>query len=217
MSKKVLVEDSVVMDHAAEVVEEGTGVTYQAEEVDSTLGDGGRLEDSRLEDSYEETGIVPFPMATPEPNLAMVTPSISLAMVTPAVNRKVRFNSGHNETHALTPQNQGQEEEEERTPFPGEGNGSNQTLEANGSNQSFAALKTSFAFLATPQAGRTGTPHAARVSGSQFKIHPALEILSNFGCNFSFGSRQPFEGRGNPSGFETIRRQSKGRVGEAVC
>ena len=29
----------------------------------------------------------------------------------------------------------------------------------------FAALKTSFAFLATPQAGRTGTPHAARISG----------------------------------------------------
>ena len=107
-----------------------TGVTCQTEEVDSTMEDG------RLEESYEETGIVP------------------LAMVTPAANRKVRFNSGHNETHAFTPQNQ-PEEEEEKTPV----------VEANGSNQSFAALKTSFAFLATPQAGRTGTPHMARVSG----------------------------------------------------
>merc|ERR1719397_1292225 len=115
-------------------------------------------------------------MTTPEPNLAMVSPSISLA-----VNRKVRFNSGHNETHALTPQNQGQEEEEERTPFPGEGNGSNQTLEANGSNQSFAALKTSFAFLATPQAGRTGTPHAARVSGNPLRAEATPVALRRLG------------------------------------
>ena len=105
----------------------GTKDQVKTEEINSTLEDG------RLEESFEETGIVP------------------LAMVTPAANRKVRFNSGHNETHALTPRNQ---EEPERTP-----------VEANESNQSFAALKTSFAFLATPQAGRSGTPHAARVSG----------------------------------------------------
>ena len=161
LPKKVLVEGPIVMDHAELVEVKDTGVTYHAEEeADATME-----EDSRLEESYEETGIVPFPMATPKSNLAMVTQSTNLAMATPAANRKVRFNSGHNETHALTPQNQGQEEEEERTPVSGEANGSNQTLEANGSNQSFAALKTSFAFLATPQAGRTGTPHAARVSG----------------------------------------------------
>ena len=105
----------------------GTKNQVKTEEINSTLEDG------RLEESFEETGIVP------------------LAMVTPAANRKVRFNSGHNETHALTPRNQ---EEPERTP-----------VEANESNQSFAALKTSFAFLATPQAGKSGTPHAARVSG----------------------------------------------------
>ena len=132
--KKVLVEDPVEMDQV-EVVVEDSGVTYPSEEVDSTMEDG------RLEESYEETGIVP------------------LAMVTPAANRKVRFNSGHNETHALTPQNHPQEEGEvERTPV----------AETNGSNQSFAALKTSFAFLATPQAGRTGTPHAARASGRTY-------------------------------------------------
>ena len=125
--KKVLVEDPVRI-----VMVEDAGVTYQTEEGDSTMEDG------RLEESYEETGIMP------------------LAVVTPAANRKVRFNSGHNETHALTPQNQSQEEEEaDRTPV----------VESNCSNQSFAALKTSFAFLATPQAGRTGTPHAARISG----------------------------------------------------
>ena len=127
-------EHPVEMEHVVDA-----GVTCQTEEVDSTLQDG------RLEESYEETGIVP---------LAMVTPAANRAMVTPAANRKVRFNSGHNETHAFTPQNQ-PEEEEEKTPV----------VEANGSNQSFAALKTSFAFLATPQAGRTGTPHMARVSG----------------------------------------------------
>ena len=130
--KKVMMEDPVEMD---QVVEEESG------EVDSTIEDG------RLEESYEETGIVP------------------LAMVTPAANRKVRFNSGHNETHALTPQNRPQEEEEvERTPV----------AETNGSNQSFAALKTSFAFLATPQADRTGTPHAARASG---RTYPALSYF----------------------------------------
>ena len=140
LTKKVLVEDPVVMGHA-EVVED-TGVTDHAkEEVDSTMEDGGVLEDS-----YEETGIAP---------LAMDTSPTNLAMVTPAANRKVRFNSGHNETHALTPQNQPLEEMY----------GTPVASEANGSNQSFAALKTSFAFLATPQAGRTGTPHAARVSG----------------------------------------------------
>ena len=155
--KKVLVEDPVQMDH---VVEEDTGVTHQTEEVDSTMENG------RLEESYEETGIVPLAMVSPAAKLAMVTPAAiivkvtpaaNLALVTPAANRKVRFNSGHNETHALTPQNQAQEEEEEveRTPV----------VETNGSNQSFAALKTSFAFLATPQPGRSGTPHAARVSG----------------------------------------------------
>ena len=124
------------------VMVEDTGVTYQTEEGDSTMEDG------RLEESYEETGIMP------------------LAVVTPAANRKVRFNSGHNETHALTPQNRPEEEGEEveRTPV----------AETNGSNQSFAALKTSFAFLATPQAGRTGTPHAARASG---RTSPALSYF----------------------------------------
>ena len=151
LTKKVLVEDPVVTDQD-HVVEEDTGVADHAgEDVDSTMEDGGELEDS-----YEETGIVPLTGDTPSTNLAMVTPAANLAMVTPAANRKVRFNSGHNETHALTPQNQPLEEEMERTPV---------ASEANGSNQSFAALKTSFAFLATPQAGRTGTPHAARVSG----------------------------------------------------
>ena len=102
-----------------------------AEEVDSTIEDSGRLEES-----YEETGIVPLPLETS------------------AASRKVRFNSGHNETHALTPQNQ-EDGEGGRTP-----------LGANASNQSFAALKTSFSFLATPQPGRGGTPHLARNSGS---------------------------------------------------
>ena len=136
--KKVMMEDPAEMD---QVVEEESEMPHQTEEVDSTMEDG------RLEESYEETGIVP------------------LAMVTPAANRKVRFNSGHNETHALTPQNHPQEEGEvERTPV----------AETNGSNQSFAALKTSFAFLATPQAGRTGTPHAARASG---RTSPALSYF----------------------------------------
>ena len=151
LTKKVLVEDPVVTDQD-HVVEEDTGVADHAgEDVDSTMEDGGELEDS-----YEETGIVP---------LTGDTPSTNLAMVTPAANRKVRFNSGHNETHALTPQNQPLEEEMERTPV---------ASEANGSNQSFAALKTSFAFLATPQAGRNGTPHAARVSGCRIRTYPSL-------------------------------------------
>ena len=106
-----------------------------AEEVDSTIEDS-----DRLEESYEETGIVPLPLETP------------------AASRKVRFNSGHNETHALTPQNQKSEEEV--------GEGDRTPLGANASNQSFAALKTSFSFLATPQPGRGGTPHLARNSGS---------------------------------------------------
>ena len=76
--KKVMMEDPAEMD---QVVVEESEMPHQTEEVDSTMEDG------RLEESYEETGIVP------------------LAMVTPAANRKVRFNSGHNETHALTPQN----------------------------------------------------------------------------------------------------------------
>ena len=122
-TKRTVMPRKVVM--AVDAI--GTKNQVKTEEINSTLEDG------RLEESFEETGIVP------------------LAMVTPAANRKVRFNSGHNETHALTPRNQ---EEPERTP-----------VEANESNQSFAALKTSFAFLATPQAGRNGTPHAARVSG----------------------------------------------------
>jgi len=166
LTKKVLVEDPVVMGHA-EVVED-TGVTDHAEEeVDSTMEDGGVLEDS-----YEETGIVPLAMDTPPTNLAVVTPAANLAMVTPAANRKVRFNSGHNETHALTPQNHALEEEMERTPV---------ASEANGSNQSFAALKTSFAFLATPQAGRTGTPHAARVSGNTLRAEATPVALRRLG------------------------------------
>jgi len=143
--KKVMMEDPAEMD---QVVVEDSEMPHQTEEVDSTIEDG------RLEESYEETGIVP------------------LAMVTPAANRKVRFNSGHNETHALTPQNRPQEEEEvERTPV----------AETNGSNQSFAALKTSFAFLATPQAGRTGTPHAARASGNARRAEATPVALRRLG------------------------------------
>ena len=125
---------TVIPRKAAVVEEEMPSGHENAEEVDSTIEDGGRLEES-----YEETGIVPLPLETP------------------AASRKVRFNSGHNETHALTPQNQAEEEvgEGDRTP-----------LGANASNQSFAALKTSFSFLATPQPGRGGTPHLARNSGS---------------------------------------------------
>lgn len=121
----------------------GTKDQVKTEEINSTLEDG------RLEESFEETGIVP------------------LAMVTPAANRKVRFNSGHNETHSLTPRNQ---EELERTP-----------VEANESNQSFAALKTSFAFLATPQAGRNGTPHAARVSDNALRAEATPVALRRLG------------------------------------
>ena len=162
------------------VMVEDTGMTYQTEEGDSTM------EDVRLEESYEETGIMP------------------LAVVTPAANRKVRFNSGHNETHALTPQNQTQEEDEEaeRTPV----------VESNCSNQSFAALKTSFAFLATPQAGRTGTPHAARISGELI----LLQVFQPFSI-LTFGFRQRSESRGNPSSFETTWGQGEGRMGQAVC
>ena len=151
--KKVLVEDPVRI-----VMVEDTGVTYQTEEGDSTMEDG------RLEESYEETGIMP------------------LAVVTPAANRKVRFNSGHNETHALTPQNQSQEEEEaDRTPV----------VESNCSNQSFAALKTSFAFLATPQAGRTGTPHAARISGELILLSGVSAVFyPDFWLQATLGERR---------------------------
>ena len=125
---------TVIPRKVAVVEEEMSSGHENAEEVDSTIEDSGRLEES-----YEETGVVPLPLETP------------------AASRKVRFNSGNNETHALTPKNQTEEEVEEgrRTP-----------LGANASNQSFAALKTSFSFLATPQPGRGGTPHLARNSGS---------------------------------------------------
>ena len=101
---------TVIPRKVAVVEEEMSSGHENAEEVDSTIEDSGRLEES-----YEETGVVPLPLETP------------------AASRKVRFNSGHNETDALTPQIQTEGED---------GEGGRTPLGANASNQSFAALKT---------------------------------------------------------------------------
>ena len=98
----------------------------------------GAMEESdseQLDLTCEETGIVPLAF-TPAP-------------------RKVRFNSGLNNTRAVTPQD---------TAAPSlPSTPSDITPPANASNQSFAALKTSFGFLATPLAAAGGsTPHLAR-------------------------------------------------------
>ena len=102
------------------------------------------LEDSvvtNIEEEDEVTGVVPLP-ATP-------------------CGRKVRFNSGRNETRAVSPA--------AATP-----------ARASLGNQSFAALKTSFAFLATPQRAAAGTPRA-RTPGS-LRAEPTPVALRRLGA-----------------------------------
>ena len=96
---------------------------------------------SNTEEDDEVTGVVPL-AATPH-------------------GRKVRFNSGSNETRSVTPAAD--------TP----------PARANLSNQSFAALKTSFAFLATPQRSAAGTPRA-RTPGS-LRAEPTPVALRRLG------------------------------------
>ena len=80
-----------------------------------------------------------------------LTPNIKINVMPPDTGRRVRFNSGRNETRNLTPNCTSEFPPPEGSPLGSLNNsGIFDTSRSSSSNQSFASLKSSFSFLQTP-------------------------------------------------------------------
>jgi len=79
-----------------------------------------------------------------------LTPNITTNVLPPDTARRVRFNSGNNQTRNLTPVSRSEFPPEGSSPSSLDNSGVFDTSRSNSSNQSFASLKSSFSFLQTP-------------------------------------------------------------------